>query len=146
MSDLRARALAYLSRREYSRAELRRKLSRESVNPDQLDAALDHLERENFLSDARFAEQRIAQRSARFGTRRIIAELKQHVLDEAQLASLTAQLRDTELSRARAVWEKKFGSAPKTPAERAKQMRFLAMRGFDANTITQLFKSHLINQ
>ncbi len=143
MSDLRTRALAYLSRREYSRAELRRTLSSESAHTARLNTVLDTLEREGFLSDARFAEHLAMQRAARFGMRRIIAELKQHAVNGAQLATLSAQLRNTELARARAVWEKKFGSAPKTPIERAKHMRFLAMRGFDTDIITQLFKSDL---
>src|SRR5260364_113509 len=55
----------------------------------------------------------------------------------------SAQLRESELARARAVWQKKYGSAPKTPAERARQMRFLAMRGFEADTLHPLFKNNL---
>ncbi|WP_042688442.1 RecX family transcriptional regulator, partial [Candidatus Glomeribacter gigasporarum] len=110
---------------------------------DQLDSTLDALERDGFLSDARFAEHLVAQRAARFGVRKIIAELKQHAVDEAQLAVLSAQLRESELARARAVWQKKYGSAPKTPAERARQMRFLAMRGFEADTLHPLFKNNL---
>lgn len=142
-ADIRTRALACLARRDYSRAELRRKLLGETADIDQLDSTLDALERDGFLSDARFAEHLVAQRAARFGVRKIIAELKQHAVDEAQLAVLSAQLRESELARARAVWQKKYGSAPKTPAERARQMRFLAMRGFEADTLHPLFKNNL---
>src|SRR5260364_339463 len=126
-ADIRTRALACLARRDYSRAELRRKLLGETADIDQLDSTLDALERDGFLSDARFAEHLVAQRA----------------VDEAQLAVLSAQLRESELARARAVWQKKYGSAPKTPAERARQMRFLAMRGFEADTLHPLFKNNL---
>jgi regulatory protein len=46
-----------------------------------------------------------------------------------------AELRNTELARARAVWQKKFDHPPEDAAERAKQMRFLASRGFGGDTI-----------
>jgi regulatory protein len=45
------------------------------------------------------------------------------------------QLRPTEVDRAREVWRKKFGSPPADAAERGKQMRFLAGRGFAGDTI-----------
>src|SRR5260363_425841 len=68
-ADIRTRALACLARRDYSRAELRRKLLGETADIDQLDSTLDALERDGFLSDARFAEHLVAQRAARFGAR-----------------------------------------------------------------------------
>lgn len=54
--------------------------------------------------------------------------------------SVGAQLRETEWARAQAVWRKKFGVLPETPAERAKQARFLAARGFSSATIVKLLK------
>jgi regulatory protein len=48
------------------------------------------------------------------------------------------QLRATELERAREVWRKKFGAAPADAAERGKQMRFLASRGFGGDAIRRV--------
>ncbi|NIF52622.1 recombination regulator RecX [Burkholderia sp. Ax-1724] len=138
--SLKARALGYLSRREYSRAELARKLKPYVEETDSLDTVLDSLEAENWLSDSRFAESLIHRRSSRLGTSRILGELKQHALNPALVEEATAQLRDTELARARAVWSKKFGELPGTPAERAKQARFLASRGFSGATIGKILK------
>lgn len=45
------------------------------------------------------------------------------------------QLRGTELERAREVWRRKFGRPPADAAERAKQMRFLAARGFSGEAV-----------
>ena len=44
----------------------------------------------------------------------------------------------SEVERAREVWRKKFGSLAADPAERAKQMRFLAARGFGADAIRRV--------
>jgi regulatory protein len=138
--SLKGRALGYLSRREYSRAELARKLKPFVEETDSLDAVLDALQAENWLSDSRFAESLIHRRSSRLGTSRIIGELKQHAVDQTLVEEAKAQLRDTELTRAQAVWRKKFGQLPETPLERAKQTRFLASRGFSGATIGKILK------
>jgi regulatory protein len=82
----------------------------------------------------------IHRRSSRLGTSRIIGELKQHAVDQTLVEEAKAQLRDTELTRAQAVWRKKFGQLPETPLERAKQTRFLASRGFSGSTIGKILK------
>ena len=138
--SLKGRALGYLSRREYSRAELARKLKPFVEETDSLDTVLDALEAENWLSDSRFAESLIHRRSSRLGTSRIIGELKQHAVDQTLVEEASAQLRETELARAQSVWRKKFGQLPETPAERAKQTRFLASRGFSGATIGKILK------
>jgi regulatory protein len=138
--SLKMRAIDYLSRREYSRAELTRKLAPFVEPDDELDPLLDALEREGWLSEARFAESVMNRRSSRMGTSRIVNELRQHKLDDTLVQSVGAQLRETERARAQAVWRKKFGELPRSPAERMKQTRFLAMRGFSHATISQILK------
>lgn len=139
--SLKARAIDYLSRREYSRAELTRKLAPFVEEGDALDPLLDSLEREGWLSDVRFAESLMNRRSARMGASRIVSELRQHGLDQSLIESVGSQLRDTERARALAVWRKKFGQLPQSPADRARQARFLAMRGFSHTTIAQVLKA-----
>ncbi|WP_439654767.1 recombination regulator RecX [Trinickia terrae] len=141
--SLKARAIDYLSRREYSRVELSRKLTPfldEANDEGALEALLDSLEREGWLSDSRFAENLVNRRAARMGASRIVGELKRHSVGDALIEEVGAQLRETEFSRAQAVWSKKFGQLPETPAERAKQARFLAMRGFSSATIAKILK------
>nr|WP_274389271.1 recombination regulator RecX [Paraburkholderia tagetis] len=138
--SLKGRALGYLSRREYSRAELSRKLMPFTENADELEALLDALEREGWLSDARFAESVVYRRAARLGAGRIVSELKRHAVGETLIEEVNAQLRETELARARAVWQKKYGQLPETPAERARQARFLAARGFSMSIIGKILK------
>ncbi|MFL9982984.1 recombination regulator RecX [Paraburkholderia sediminicola] len=138
--SLKGRALGYLSRREYSRSELARKLKPFVEETDSLDTLLDSLEAENWLSDSRFAESLIHRRSSRLGASRIVGELKQHAVDQTLVEEASAQLRETELARAQAVWRKKFDRLPETAAERAKQARFLASRGFSGATIGKILK------
>jgi regulatory protein len=138
--SLKGRALGYLSRREYSRAELSRKLMPYTEDADALEALLDSLQREGWLSDARFAESVVHRRAARVGAGRIVSELKRHAVGEALIEEVSTQLRETELVRARAVWQKKYGQLPETPAERARQARFLAARGFSMSIIGKILK------
>lgn len=138
--SLKARALGYLSRREYSRAELSCKLMPFAEEADSLETLLDTLEREGWLSDSRFAESLVHRRAARMGASRIVSELKRHAVGDALIEEVGAQLRESEFARAQAVWRKKYGQLPETPAERAKQARFLAMRGFSRATIVKILK------
>ncbi|MDR5756084.1 recombination regulator RecX [Caballeronia sp. LZ035] len=138
--SLKGRALAALSRREYSRAELSRKLSPYVGEADSLDAVLDELERDGWLSNERFVESVVHRRAARMGGSRIIGELKRHAVGESLISATADKLAQTETTRARDVWEKKYGTLPETPAERAKQARFLAARGFSGGTIGKILK------
>jgi SOS response regulatory protein OraA/RecX len=139
--SLRGRALGYLSRREHSRTELSRKLTPHLGEGDSLDTLLDALEREGWLSNERFVESVVHRRGARLGTSRIVHELKRNGIDETLIQDAGAELKKTELARAREVWSKKFGEPPTTPAERAKQARFLATRGFTGGTIIKVLKA-----
>ncbi|OZI59886.1 recombination regulator RecX [Bordetella genomosp. 11] len=135
---LKARAVGYLSRREYARSELARKLSPYADDAAALDALLDELEREGWLSTRRFAESLVHRRAERQGAARIVQELRQHGVDETQIGELRDGLRATEYDRAVAVWNKRFGERPADRAAYAKQARFLAARGFAHDVIRRV--------
>jgi regulatory protein len=122
--------LRYLSMREHSRLELGRKLARYAEEGDDVNAVLDFLEKNNWLSQERFCESLLNRRSARFGNHRIMAELQSHGVHGEALSGLKAGLADTEATRATDVWRRKFGTVATDAAERSKQMRFLLQRGF----------------
>ena len=138
--SLRARALKALARREHSRQELQAKLQPFAEDPDELVPLLDDLEKRGWLSEARFVEQLTTVRRGRFGVARILHELREKGVSEAALAAAQSQLKDSEVEAARAVWKKKFASLPTTLAERAKQSRFLAGRGFSAEVVHAVLK------
>ncbi|NLC35570.1 MAG: recombination regulator RecX [Alcaligenaceae bacterium] len=144
--SLKARAIGLLSRREHSRTELRRKLAPHCEEPAELEALLDDLERNDWLSQERFAESLVHRRASRHGMRRIMQELRQHELPEDALDEIAGKLRSTELERARAVWEKRFGAPPGDAREYAKQVRYMAARGFTADSVRRILSeadSHL---
>ncbi|MEO7152300.1 MAG: RecX family transcriptional regulator [Burkholderiaceae bacterium] len=103
-----------------------------------IDDLLDWLEARRFLSAERFVESRVHARLARFGNLRIRQELARHGLSIG--AEREQQLRDSELDRARGVWERKFGADPVDPAGHARQARFLAARGFSGEVIARLMR------
>lgn len=128
--SLKGRALRYLSQREHSRFELRRKLSKYAQEDDDVDALLDFLEKNNWLSQERFAESLVNRKAGRYGNSRVVAELQSHGVTGEALVDIKAGLSDSESARAVDVWQRKFGTVAVDAAERAKQMRFLLQRGF----------------
>ena len=133
--SLTGRALRLLSGREHSRAELERKLKPYEDEPGALAAVLDKLQAKDFINEGRVIESVLHRRSAKLGTQRIKQELQAKGLEPEAVAQALDQLRGSEVERAREVWRKKFGSPPVDAAERGKQTRFLASRGFGGDTI-----------
>lgn len=138
--SLKARALSYLAAREHSRQELARKLARHAEEGDDVEALLDWLEQQKFLSEARFAESLVHRRSARYGSARILSELQSHGLDDSHLTELKETLRAGEEERAWEVWLRKYGQPPADAADAARQMRFLQQRGFSHGAISAVIR------
>jgi regulatory protein len=132
-----------LAAREHSRAELERKLA-PHLPPDsdgavELARVLDELTAKGLISEARVAESVLHRRAGRLGNARVLHELRAKVLSEDVLADAADHLRATELARARQVWQTRFGQPPQNAAEQARQMRFLAGRGFSGDVIRRVF-------
>lgn len=146
--SLRTRALQYLARREYSRAELREKLLRYTGAPEDferlpsadLEELLDDLTARGWLSDARAATQLLHARRSRFGMQRITHELRQKGISAELIDAALPALKESELDAAREVWQRRFGALPQDETERAKQIRFLQSRGFGLDVIFQMLR------
>ena len=127
-----------LGGREHSRAELQRKLAAHEQEPGQLQRVLDELQAKGFIREERVVESVLHRRAPRLGAGRIRQELQAKGLAPELVAQAMQQLRSTELERARAVWARKFGAPPRDAAERARQSRFLAARGFGGDVIAKV--------
>ena len=138
--SLKGRALRLLSQREHSRAELERKLAPHEEVPGELAKALDDLQARDFINDGRAVDSVVNRRSGKLGSARIQQELAQKGLSGEAVAEVLEVLKETELARAQAVWRKKFDAPPQDPQERAKQMRFLLTRGFNAEEVRRVVK------
>ena len=127
-----------LARREHSRSELARKLSRHFNDRAELHAALDRLTEEGLQSDDRFAASFVRERMLRGqGPRRIASELIQRGVSAAlvghALQAVPAEACETWESLADQALFKRFGSQDLVgidAEERVRRLRFLHQRGF----------------
>ena len=136
--SLKGRALQLLSQREHSRTELERKLAPHEEVPGELAQALDELQARDFINDGRVIESVINHRAGKLGAARLKQELAAKGLGGEAVAQALAALKDTELERAREVWQKKFGVVATDAATRNRQARFLATRGFSGDVVRQV--------
>lgn len=136
--SLKGRALRLLAGREYSRAELERKLAPHEETPGQLALVLDDLQAKDFISEARVVESVVNRRQAKLGASRIKQELLGKGVGKDVVLEAMAGLKATEVDRARALWQKKFDGPAADAAGRAKQARFLAARGFGGDVIRRV--------
>jgi regulatory protein len=136
--SLKGRALRLLSQREHSRAELERKLTAHEEVPGELAKALDELQARDFINEDRVIESVVHRRAGKLGAARVRQELSAKGLSGEAVAAAMEGLRESEFSRALAVWRKKFDRPAADPNERAKQVRFLMTRGFNAEVVRKI--------
>jgi len=140
-SDLRARALRLLARREHSRAELRRKLSPHVQEGTDLEALLDDFTSRGWLSEARYVEQTVRAKARKYGPLKIAHHLREKGIDEAGIESALVQAKAEESEALASAWRTRFGRSPQDEGERAKQVRFLQQRGFPLEAVLRFLKS-----
>ena len=134
-SELKARALRYLVRREHSRAELARKLAPFAESQQAVEHVIDGLLARKQLSDERFAEERARSLSRKYGPARIRQDLKARGIADDVIDKVSPE---GELERAKAIVERKYRQPATSREERAKRARFLQSRGFSYEVIRQL--------
>lgn len=145
--SVKGRALRYLAQREHSRVELERKLARvvedlpDAPAQQQIAAALDDLAAKDLLSDSRTAASVLHSLGQRYGSRRLKQALQLKGLAPELVSTTLQQARGSELERAREVWRRRFGAPAADAAERARQMRFLAGRGFEGEVIRRVVQA-----
>ena len=137
--SLMGRALRYLSRREHSRQELRKKLLPYAESDIELDELMAKLVAQSWLSDERFAESLVRRKSERYGSLKIVEELKQQGIEGESLIEIKERLKVSDAMRAWELWQRKFDSmVTKDPKEKSKQMRYLVSKGFPLSVVTRI--------
>jgi regulatory protein len=119
---------------------LKRKLAPHAEDEQEVENLLADFAARGWLSEARFTEQIVHARRSKYGAQRIVQELKEKGVSAEAVAAILPELRESELERARTVWEKKFGDLPQDARERAKQMRFMMSRGFGTGIIGKVLQ------
>jgi len=131
-ADIRNAAIGLLARREYSRAELWRKLSPRVEEAALLEQALDRLQEAGYQSDERFAEIFTRSRlSSGYGVQRVRQELRQKGIDAELVVQALEAAEFDGSAQALDICRRRFGEQPPdSPKEYARRMRFLVNRGF----------------
>lgn len=136
--SLKARAVSYLSRREHSRLELKRKLGKFSTDEAAIEETLDYLQAGNWQSDERYAYAYANRNSVKHGINRILNDLRSHGIDDKYLNAIANEYSGSEYDRALEVWQKKFNTVAADQREYAKQFRFMSTRGFSGECIRKV--------
>lgn len=133
----RKAAMRLLERREFSAAELRRRLAARGIDEGDAGEAVAALGAAGWQNDGRFAESMVRARASRgYGPLRIAAELKAQGVAQDIIAQTLDGWASEWCARAAEARRKRFGAAP--PAdwrEQARQRRFLEYRGFEQDHI-----------
>lgn len=138
MVSLREKAMDYLSRREHSRVELKRKLLQKNFLSSEIDAVLDKLSKDNLQSDDRFAQSYVRYRRQQgFGPLRIALELHERGISENVIDEYVAANSADWKQQLIIVWKKRFSGTQKNQQQ---QFRFLVQRGFAQEDIYKLFR------
>jgi regulatory protein len=131
-----------LARRDYSRAELSQRLARRGITREDIERALDELAAAGYLSDARYAQALVAQRSGRYGKRAIAHALREKGIDAPDAQAAMAPLATTdEAADAMALWQQRFSVAPANQREKAQQVRFLLSRGYGLSVALRVLRA-----
>ena len=136
-AKIRSAAMDLLTGREFSRAELAKKLDKRFDSDPAIDSELDRLQEEGLQSDQRFTEAFLRSRIYRgHGLARIRLDVRQKGIGD-DLFNAAVEATDTDWFRlAREVADRKFGRSPATEQkDRARRMRFLQYRGFNFDQI-----------
>jgi regulatory protein len=132
----RGAAVGLLARRDWASPELKARLESQGYPPGEVAATLAALVAEGLLDDHRYAASQVLSRSERGqGPVRIGEHLRRVGLPEALVEAALAGGPDW-VRLARDVRRRRFGAElPRSPAELARQARFLHYRGFSSNEI-----------
>ena len=125
----RVAALDALARRDHASTELQRKLRDKGYDGRVVDELIERLIAEKLLDDRRYLQNFVAYHAARGqGPNRVRADMRKLGLTDAESSLDDYPDWVAHLKRAR---QKKFGtSLPTNYADRQRQARFLAYRGY----------------
>jgi regulatory protein len=127
----RVAALDALARRDHASTELRRKLRDKGYDAGIVDELIGRLTVEKLLDDRRYLQNFVAYHAARGqGPNRVRADLRKLGLQTPDTESSLEDYPDW-VGHLKRVRQKKFGtSLPTNYADRQRQARFLAYRGY----------------
>jgi len=134
---------------------MQKRLERDEFAPEIIEAVLAELEARNWVNDAQFAQDWVADRADRkkYGKSRLAAELRRKGIDKEEVsAAIGGVEEEEELARARSAaasrWKLSLPEADRETilAEKRRIASFLQRRGFGWGIITQVLAELTANQ
>ncbi len=147
LKRIKSKAVDYLSRREHSEQELRTKLEAKGFDAELVEEAIQSMIEAGYLSNERYLRMVIRSSYEKgHGPQKIRFKLKQKGLDSSLVNTGLEEFDGDWFSLAQSLRLRKFGELLETQdrasyvKEKARQMRFLAGRGFSLEHIECAFE------
>ena len=138
-------AYRYLNRRERSVAEVRMRLERAAIPPEDVERAIETLIEQRYLDDERFARLFVEDKREleQWGSERIELALLAKGLDrELVREAVTRAGPQTELGRALELLRRRFPSPPADRRERERALGVLIRKGYDSELALDALAVH----
>ena len=145
MSAIRTDALRLLGRRDYTTAELERRLLERGFAPDDVQQTISALTTEGALDDRRVAAAHIRTSTGvkHRGRQRIRLELEARGVDSALVRDLLAEVpAETEIAAIETFLRRRRTTSPPTLEARERLFRQLRRRGFAPDLIARALREH----
>ena len=137
IADLKRMALSWLSRRDYSEAQLSQRLSRQGGEADDIAKVIAWCKAENYLDQQRFISMLVRSRVNKgYGLGYIVQECRQQNISREQVLHCAAELEIDWFAVAQQLYQKKYGHSTVTEyKDKFKRMAYMQRRGFSNEQI-----------
>lgn len=139
-NSLKAKALYFLSRRDYAYLELFNKLKKYSEDEAEIRRLLTDLASRGWLSEERYIKNYLTSKSSKYGLLKIKHTLNQKTANPKLVKQILGEAEIDEVTIAKELLMKKFPIVTNDQATRAKQIRFLQNKGFSFSIIQKVIK------
>jgi regulatory protein len=138
-------AYRYLNRRERTKHEVRRHLVRQNLDEQAISGAIETLEEQGYLDDARFVRLFAADKRElhQWGTERIARALRARGISfELTSELLGREPRELELRRACELLVQRFPAPPRTRRERDRALGLMLRKGYGCELALDALVAH----
>lgn len=141
LAELKKNALNWLSRRDYSEAQLSQKLRQKGALPEQLAEVISWCKAQQYLDESRFLSMLVRSRTRQgYGYNYLLQECRAQKISAEQLNNCINALAIDWWALASAAYQKKYGDSQVVDyKEKNKRMAFLQRRGFSSEQIKAVF-------
>ncbi|MGP9800370.1 regulatory protein RecX [Rheinheimera sp. NSM] len=137
LADLKRMAINWLSRRDYSEAQLSQRLSRQGGEAGDIAKVIAWCKAENYLDQQRFISMLVRSRVNKgYGLGYIVQECRQQNISREQVLQCAAELEIDWFALAQQLYQKKYGQSVVTEyKDKFKRMAYMQRRGFSNEQI-----------